>query len=193
MTHIILIICRKPCTFRFYWIDFQSNTDFPSQFCLLTVKSPSVTQRSVTLIENNFRFFKIVKFEFKVTVHYSLRIKCTSCDPLTSIRRMYYLTANYRPIHWLKYNSVQGNFNILLCYISEQFLFQNVLIRKGYFSDKQVKRKFISPVIVIVISPKVTFSKLQQTSVFFKTCIGFAICKKWTIGIKSIRRNGLSE
>ena len=71
-------------TFHFYLIDFQLNIDFPSQFCVFTVKSPSVTQRSVsqenafkksknpspffrkiigsnnsfTLIENNFRFLK---------------------------------------------------------------------------------------------------------------------------------------
>ena len=46
-------------TFRFYLIHFQLNTDFPSQFLLrfvffLTVKSPSVTQRSVSQ-ENAFR------------------------------------------------------------------------------------------------------------------------------------------
>ena len=42
-------------TFRFYLIDFQLNTDFPSQFCgFFTVKSPSVTQRSVSY-ENAFK------------------------------------------------------------------------------------------------------------------------------------------
>ena len=72
----------KHGTVRFNLIDFQLNTDFPSQFGVFTVKSPSVTQRSVsqdtgykkslnpspflhktigsnnsvTLIENNFRF-----------------------------------------------------------------------------------------------------------------------------------------
>ena len=72
-------------TFCFYSINFQLNIDFPSQFCIFfTVKSPSVTQRSVskenafeksknllpfflktigsnnsfTLIENNFRFLR---------------------------------------------------------------------------------------------------------------------------------------
>ena len=30
-----------------------------------------------TLIENNFRIFKIAKFEFKVTLHYGLSEKCT--------------------------------------------------------------------------------------------------------------------
>ena len=35
-------------TFRFNLIDFQLNTDFPSQFGFLTVKSPGVTQRSVS-------------------------------------------------------------------------------------------------------------------------------------------------
>ena len=38
----------KHSTFRFNLIDFQLNTDFPSQFCVFTVKSPSVTQRSVS-------------------------------------------------------------------------------------------------------------------------------------------------
>ena len=36
----------KHSTFCFNLIDFQLNTDSPSQF-FLTVKSPSVTQRSV--------------------------------------------------------------------------------------------------------------------------------------------------
>ena len=40
--------------FRFNLIDFQLNTDFPSQFCVFTVKSPSVTQRSVSQ-ENAFK------------------------------------------------------------------------------------------------------------------------------------------
>ena len=35
-------------TFRFNFIDFQLNIDFPFQFCVFTVKSPSVTQRSVS-------------------------------------------------------------------------------------------------------------------------------------------------
>ena len=33
--------------FRFYLIKYQLDTDFPSRFCVFTVKSPSVTQRSV--------------------------------------------------------------------------------------------------------------------------------------------------
>ena len=37
----------KHSTFRFNLIDFQLNTNFPSQYALFTVKSPSVTQRSV--------------------------------------------------------------------------------------------------------------------------------------------------
>ena len=41
-------------TFRFNLIDFQLNTDFPSQFVFFTVKSPSVTQRSVSQ-ENAFK------------------------------------------------------------------------------------------------------------------------------------------
>ena len=81
-----------------------NNTDFPSKFCVFNfpVKSPSITQRSgsqesafkksknrrffpsktigsnnsFTVIENNFRFLR-TKFEFKVTVHYSLWAKCT--------------------------------------------------------------------------------------------------------------------
>ena len=38
----------KHNTFRFNLINFQFTTDFPSQFCVFTVKSPSVTQRSVS-------------------------------------------------------------------------------------------------------------------------------------------------
>ena len=39
----------KHSTLRFNLIDFQLNTDFPSQFCVFfTVKSPSVIQRSVS-------------------------------------------------------------------------------------------------------------------------------------------------
>ena len=41
-------------TFRFNFINFQLNTYFPSQFCVFTVKSPSVTQRSVSQ-ENAFK------------------------------------------------------------------------------------------------------------------------------------------
>ena len=74
----------KHSTFPFNLVDFQLNTDFHSQFCVFYVKSPSVTQRSVsqenafkksqnpspflhktigsdnsfTLIENNFRFIR---------------------------------------------------------------------------------------------------------------------------------------
>ena len=75
-----------------------------------TIKSPSVTQRSVsqenaykkslnpspffhktigsynsfTLIEKQFQVLKILKFEFKVTVHCGLLAKC-SCDPLNEV------------------------------------------------------------------------------------------------------------
>ena len=38
----------KHSTIRFNLIDFQLNTDFPSQFFIFTGKSPSVTQRSVS-------------------------------------------------------------------------------------------------------------------------------------------------
>ena len=38
----------KYSTFRFNLIDFQLNTDFPSQFYVFTVKSPNVTQRTVS-------------------------------------------------------------------------------------------------------------------------------------------------
>ena len=75
----------KRSTFRFNLIDFQLNTDFPSQFCVVYRKiTYSVTQRSVplenaykksknpspflhkaigsdnsfNLIENNFRFLR---------------------------------------------------------------------------------------------------------------------------------------
>ena len=38
----------KHSTFRFNLIDFQLNTDFLPNFAFFTVKSPSVTQRSVS-------------------------------------------------------------------------------------------------------------------------------------------------
>ena len=38
----------KHSTLRFNLIDFQLNTDFPSQFAFFTAKLPSVTQRSVS-------------------------------------------------------------------------------------------------------------------------------------------------
>ena len=96
-------------TFRFNLIDFKLNTDFPSQFgVFFIVKSPSVTQRSVSqenafkkskspspFFSQNYRLkrffysnwkqflvFKIAKFEFMVTVHYSLWAKCTQLWPL---------------------------------------------------------------------------------------------------------------
>ena len=95
--------------FRFYIFDFQLNTDFPSQFCVFffffffIAKLPSVTQRSVSqenalkksknpsvffslkLSYSNwkqFQAFKKVKFDIKVTVHYSLWAKCTQLWPL---------------------------------------------------------------------------------------------------------------
>ena len=74
----------KHSKFRFTLTDFQLNTDFPPQFCVFNAKSPSVTERSVslenaykkssklspflhknigsdnsfTVIENNFRFLR---------------------------------------------------------------------------------------------------------------------------------------
>ena len=86
-------------TFRFYLINFQLNIDFPSQFCIFYRKLNHLallkdrflkkmflkraktrppffcktigSNNSFTLIENNFRFLR-AKFEFKVTVHYSI-------------------------------------------------------------------------------------------------------------------------
>ena len=40
--------------FRFYLIDFQLKKDFPSELSVFTVKSPSITQRSVSQ-ENAFK------------------------------------------------------------------------------------------------------------------------------------------
>ena len=55
-------------TFRFNLIDFQLNTDFPSQFAgFFTVKSPSVTQRSVSQ-ENAFKKSKNPSPFFRKTV-----------------------------------------------------------------------------------------------------------------------------
>ena len=98
----------KYSTFRFDLIDFQLNTDFSSQFCVFTVKSPRVTQRSVSqenaykmsktrrLFSQNYRLeylfysnwkqfqvFKIAKLEFKVTVYtMAYGQNAHSCDPL---------------------------------------------------------------------------------------------------------------
>ena len=51
----------KHSTFRFNLIDFQLNTDFPPQF--FTLKSPSVTQRSVSQ-ENAYKKAKIHRLFF---------------------------------------------------------------------------------------------------------------------------------
>ena len=56
--------------FRFYSIDFKLNADFPSQFCVFTVKSPNVSQRSVSKlnafkkIKNPSPFFSFFLFFF---------------------------------------------------------------------------------------------------------------------------------
>ena len=49
MWHILLWLVDLTHTiFRFYTINFQLNTDFPSQFCIFFIpKSPSIAQRSV--------------------------------------------------------------------------------------------------------------------------------------------------
>ena len=44
--HIIIVYIWSTANFKL--IDFQLNTDFPSQFWVFTVKSPSVTQISVS-------------------------------------------------------------------------------------------------------------------------------------------------
>ena len=49
-------------TFRFNLFNFQLNTDFPSQF-FFTVKSPSVTQRSVSQ-ENTYKRAKTRRLFF---------------------------------------------------------------------------------------------------------------------------------
>ena len=94
---------------------FQLNTDFPSKFCVFTVKSPSVTKRSVNeesalkksknpsafffFPPQNYRlnsFFysgwkqfqvvEIAKFGFSVTVHCGLWEKSTRLWPLTQLK-----------------------------------------------------------------------------------------------------------
>ena len=72
-------------TFRFYLIDFQFNTDFPAQFCVVyrkitqhylkigfsrkclknkqtnkqkTKKPIAFTRKTIALIENNFKFLR---------------------------------------------------------------------------------------------------------------------------------------
>ena len=71
----------KHSTFRFNLIDFQLNTDFPSQFCVFTVKSSSVTQRSVSQ-ENAKKLVLLIFFYIlQVTIQY------TSSDGIKIIRR----------------------------------------------------------------------------------------------------------
>ena len=53
----------KHSTFHFNLIDFQLNTDSPSQFCVFTVKTPSVTQRSVSQ-ENAYKKAKTRRLFF---------------------------------------------------------------------------------------------------------------------------------
>ena len=53
----------KHSTLRFNFIDFQLNTDFPFQLCVFTVKSPSVTQRSVSQ-ENAYKKSKTRRLFF---------------------------------------------------------------------------------------------------------------------------------
>ena len=94
-------------TFRFYLIDFQFNADFPFQLCVfysqiikryskigfprkyLKKKKKKKTRRffsrkTVGSYSNwkQFQVFKIAKFEFKVTVHYSPWARCTQLWPL---------------------------------------------------------------------------------------------------------------
>ena len=90
-----------------------SYLNFPSKFRVFTVKSPSVTKRSVVMkkvllkraktrrffFPQNYRlnsFFysswkqfqvvEIAKFEFSVTVHCGLWEKAPGCDPLSSLK-----------------------------------------------------------------------------------------------------------
>ena len=43
------------------------------------------SNNSFTLIENNFKFLKIAKFEFKLTVHYGLWGKCNQLLPIKRV------------------------------------------------------------------------------------------------------------
>ena len=65
MTHIIVIMQHG--TFRINLIDFQINTDFPSQFCVFAVKSHNVTQRSVSQ-ETAFKKSKNLSPFFRKTI-----------------------------------------------------------------------------------------------------------------------------
>ena len=102
MTHMIVMICPTSHLVFNKSFFFLVKDRFPCPILrgFFTVKSPSVTQRLVsqenafkksknplpffskTIGSSNsftleqFQVFKIAKFEFKVTVHYSLRAKC---------------------------------------------------------------------------------------------------------------------
>ena len=60
----------KHSTFRFNLIDFQLNTDFPSQFCVFYRKSPRVTQKLVSQENAYKKELKPVAFSSQ---NYSLR------------------------------------------------------------------------------------------------------------------------
>ena len=103
---------------------FSVQCRFPFPILFFIVKSPSVTQRSVsqdnafkkskypsaflrktigssnsfTLIENNFSFLKRVKFEFTVIVHYGLWAKCIQ---LWALKRKFNNSNNIFLMIWI--------------------------------------------------------------------------------------------
>ena len=86
-------------TFLFYSIDFQLSTDLPSQFCIFTVKSPSVTQRSVSQ-ENAFK-------------NEQRYISYNKCDQ--SIQRLIFIKTSWILVHMLsqKCGKHQSNVHLL--------------------------------------------------------------------------------
>ena len=115
-------------TFRFYLINFQLNTDFPSRFCVfyrkITKRYSKIgfsrkcfwkEQKTVTfffpppfcfLLKTIFysrpnwkpcQVLKIVKFEFKVTVHSSLWTKCTQLWPINCVYFLRIILYIYKP------------------------------------------------------------------------------------------------
>ena len=65
VTHVIMIICSTE-HFVSTQSDFQLNTDFPSQFCVFTVKSPSVTQKKKFLKKMLLKRAKTFSFSTKL-------------------------------------------------------------------------------------------------------------------------------
>ena len=133
--------------FLSFIIYFHLNTDFASQFCVFTVKSPIVTQRwvsqeiaskkSLRLFSQNYilllllktitGFKESVKFEFKVTVHCGLWANCSQLWSLKHCKTAS-LFGSCSLIYALHYNNVENKHSI-------ELLFMGLVIGCLYYDD----------------------------------------------------------